>query len=362
MDPLTQGLLGAAVGEMVAGPRIGRRAMLWGALLGMSPDLDVLVAPLHAGFGEWLYHRGTTHSLWFGFVVGPVVAWLLWRWRDPDGATPLGAWVAMAVTALVTHPILDGFTPYGTQLFAPFWRERFAWNGVAIVDPFYTLPLAMGVFFAASRRFSPARRRAVLQAALVLTSVYVLAGVALNRWAEEEVRTALESEGRRVGEVRVYPTVLQPWLRHFVAHADGRVITGWQSATLPSCPAWRERATPARSERAQAVLETWEGGILEWFADGQIAIYEDETPAGTLLVIDDLRYTWASATGRSMWGVAARFDASDRLLGPVQRFERRDAALADLSGLLDAIAGRLPGREAGFRTPSSCDGSVQTAR
>ena len=72
MEPLSQALLGAATADIVAGRRLGRRALLWGALVGMAPDLDVLAAPLHAGFGEWLYHRGTTHALWFGPVVGPL--------------------------------------------------------------------------------------------------------------------------------------------------------------------------------------------------------------------------------------------------------------------------------------------------
>ena len=71
MEPLTQGLLGAVVAR-VAAPSLGRRALLWGALVGMAPDLDVLLSPLDRGFGELVYHRGTTHSLWFGFVLGPL--------------------------------------------------------------------------------------------------------------------------------------------------------------------------------------------------------------------------------------------------------------------------------------------------
>ena len=42
MDSLTQIVLGAAVGEAVLGKKIGTRAMLWGAIAGTIPDLDVL--------------------------------------------------------------------------------------------------------------------------------------------------------------------------------------------------------------------------------------------------------------------------------------------------------------------------------
>ena len=46
MDSLTQIVLGAAVGEVVLGRKIGNRAMLWGAVAGTIPDLDVMIGSL----------------------------------------------------------------------------------------------------------------------------------------------------------------------------------------------------------------------------------------------------------------------------------------------------------------------------
>ena len=43
MDTVTQIGLGAAVGEAVLGKQIGRRALLWGGICGLLPDLDVLI-------------------------------------------------------------------------------------------------------------------------------------------------------------------------------------------------------------------------------------------------------------------------------------------------------------------------------
>jgi inner membrane protein len=43
MDTVTQIGLGAAVGEAVLGRQLGRRALLWGGICGLLPDLDVLV-------------------------------------------------------------------------------------------------------------------------------------------------------------------------------------------------------------------------------------------------------------------------------------------------------------------------------
>ncbi|MGB5360641.1 MAG: metal-dependent hydrolase, partial [Eudoraea sp.] len=42
MDSLTQIVLGASVGEVVLGKKVGNKAMLYGAIAGTIPDLDVL--------------------------------------------------------------------------------------------------------------------------------------------------------------------------------------------------------------------------------------------------------------------------------------------------------------------------------
>lgn len=47
MDSVTHVVLGAALGEVVLGKKIGKQAMLWGAVAGSLPDLDIVVAPFH---------------------------------------------------------------------------------------------------------------------------------------------------------------------------------------------------------------------------------------------------------------------------------------------------------------------------
>ena len=73
MDPLTHGLLGAAYGQARHGAALGRRALVWGAVLAMAPDVDV-VLNFTGPFGEWRWHRGVTHSLFFVVLAGAYVA------------------------------------------------------------------------------------------------------------------------------------------------------------------------------------------------------------------------------------------------------------------------------------------------
>lgn len=59
MDTVTQIGLGAAAGEAVLGRQVGRRALLWGGICGLLPDLDVLV-PLGDAVRDFTYDRGAS--------------------------------------------------------------------------------------------------------------------------------------------------------------------------------------------------------------------------------------------------------------------------------------------------------------
>jgi len=355
MEPVTQALLGAATAELVAGKALRGRALGWGAIIGMSPDLDVLLGPLRDGYGEWLYHRGTTHSLWFGFVVGPLLGWTLWRWRDGGHGETLPGWIRLAIIALVTHPLLDGFTPYGTQFFAPFVRDRFAWNGVAIVDPFYTVVLAIGVAMAASRALSPETRRRGLVAGLSLSSLYLAFGLAVNQWVIRDLRSTLETEAPNIERIRAYPTIFQPWLRSFVVRTPDALYVGLHSWQEAGCPAWQKHVRPPDSPALRTVKSTWQAEMLEWFADGDVATFVHREPGGlTHLRFEDVRYSWASPNARGMWGLEARVDREGSLVGDPVRLGRAPTTSMDFERIGKLLLGRLPEATDGWQRPSSC--------
>lgn len=76
MDSLTQIVLGAAVGEVVLGRKIGNRAMLWGAIAGTIPDLDVMIGSLFMNEINGLaFHRAITHSIFFAVFFSFLIAY-----------------------------------------------------------------------------------------------------------------------------------------------------------------------------------------------------------------------------------------------------------------------------------------------
>ena len=125
MDSLTQIVLGGALAAAIAPPQHRRAALLAGAALGTLPDLDTLVLlPLGLDpVDSMTWHRGPSHSL---FVLIPLAA-LIWaafkRLGGRVAESPV-RWFWAIQLALVTHPLLDALTVYGTQLWWPHARCR----------------------------------------------------------------------------------------------------------------------------------------------------------------------------------------------------------------------------------------------
>ncbi len=75
MDSITQIVLGAAVGEVVMGKKLGNRAMVWGAIAGTIPDLDVLANFVVDDITALAFHRAISHSFFFAITAPALLAY-----------------------------------------------------------------------------------------------------------------------------------------------------------------------------------------------------------------------------------------------------------------------------------------------
>lgn len=328
MDTLTQMALGATVGQAAFHHRFGRQAALLGALGGLLPDLDVIPIAVMGPLAEWRYHRGLSHALWVGLVLGPLLGWALARVegrrrggfaRGPDPGRRQ-AFTALFVLALVTHPLLDLFTVYGTQLLAPFSSYRFALSGVPIIDPAYTLVLvaALGVGLVAPKRTRLATGAALL--GLALTTAYLFLGLAQNGRAEAEARRQLAAEGVRYDRLRVYTTVFQIWLRRVVVRTPQEVRVGFVSTWAPQPIRWTRYPVP-ESPLVARTRDTEAGRVFEWFTSEEtLATVRPAEGGGTIVELTDARYGVPGGNERGFWGLRAVFGAEGRLAGAPARF------------------------------------------
>jgi inner membrane protein len=289
----------------------------------MLPDVDVVMTAT-GPMGEWLYHRGVTHALWLQPLLGSLLGTVAWRWArrsDPARAGPPAHWRWLCVIALLSHPLLDACTTYGTQVVAPFSDRRLALDAVAIIDPVYSLLLAAAIVVGLAKGVASRRARAGAGLALALSTAYVAYGLLLNHEAEARARAELAEAEIRTADVRAYPTLLQLYLRRLVARDGDEIRVGWLSLWNPRRIQWQSfREVP--DPRVDEARRTREGRLFEWFAGGQTAATLVTTPAGAVVEIDDLRYGFPSDARHGLWGIRVRFDDAGRVVSPVERIDR----------------------------------------
>ncbi|MCJ8163563.1 metal-dependent hydrolase [Pontibacter sp. E15-1] len=173
MDSLTQIVLGASVGEAVAGRKLGNKALLWGGIAGTLPDLDILANPWLDMVEQLAFHRSLTHSFLFALLAAPLLGLLLRRVYPQQRAT-FRDWTLLFFLGFTTHALLDSCTTWGTQLFWPFSTYGVAFYNIFVVDPLYTVPFLVCVLAVAFYpRLSP-KRRYLNYAGLLLSSGYLL--------------------------------------------------------------------------------------------------------------------------------------------------------------------------------------------
>jgi inner membrane protein len=199
MDSLTQIILGAAAGEVVLGKKIGNRALLWGAIAGTIPDLDVLGGLFLNSVDNISFHRGISHSITFSVLGAFLFGWLvhkLYEFLDsrrekPRPKASLKGWQWLFFWGLFTHPILDCFTMYGTELFAPFSDARIAWATISVADPLYTIPFLICLIVASFFKRESKKRRFWNYLGIGLSSCYLLFTVVNKQLINNKFEEAL---------------------------------------------------------------------------------------------------------------------------------------------------------------------------
>jgi len=341
------------VGQAGFADRLGRRALVWGAVGGLIPDLDVLAMTSQDPFAEFIYHRGFTHSLWFGPLAGPLIGWAIWRfyrWRgrsapgEPGEPAALSAWMGLMALALLTHPLIDVFTSYGTQLLAPFSRARFALDAVAIVDFTYSGILVAGLVFGCLLHRRGKSPRATAMVALVLSWSYLGYGWWLNEEAETQIAQELVASGHPPDEVNSYPTFVQPFLRRFVARSADRVWVGLHTPLDGGATVWTEFISADSHPLVERLMKTPRGQVFTWFAMGEIVARVLPASSGFDVEIDDLRYGFPSSPELGMWGIRAFFDDDLELVTPVERTRHPGPSDLDLGALWGAMWGEFSTR------------------
>ena len=250
MDSLTQIVLGAAVAEVVLGKKVGNKALLWGAVAGTIPDLDVLTKFFVDDLTSNEWHRGISHSLFFSLVMSPILAWIvskkeriflyviiaaltvfaltlsqsfilvtavvliaglaIWgiaRMTLSNTLSTQKDWTKLFFWSLFTHPLLDAHTSWGTQLLWPLpWK--YSWNNIFVADPFYTVPFMLCLIVVLFMKRDSTWRSTVNWLGIGLSSAYMLFTLFMKYIAYTHFRDSLSEKGQEYERMSTRPTPL----------------------------------------------------------------------------------------------------------------------------------------------------------
>ena len=225
MDSVSQLALGAAVTLSTMGRRTAAwKAALWGGIAGTLPDLDAFIDHGDAILNMVL-HRSESHSLFYLTAFALPFAWVVSR-LNGEPALFRRWWLALWL-ALVTHPVLDWFTVYGTQLLLPFTSFPYAVGSLFIIDPLYTLPLLVGVVAALAMR--PDRGLAWARGGLALSTAYIAWSVVAQHQAVQNIMASPPEPHLAPDQVLVTPAPFNTLLWRAVVVTPTHYYEGYSS-------------------------------------------------------------------------------------------------------------------------------------
>ena len=204
MDSLTQIVLGAAVGEVVLGKKVGNKAMLYGAIAGTIPDFDVFASYFTDTVSALAIHRGFTHSIVFSVLFAPLFGWIVYRYETYKN---FKCWSWLFFWAFVTHPILDAHTTWGTQLFWPL-DLRLAFKNIFVIDPLYTLPFLVFLILAMRQKRTTAKRRFYNNMGLIISTSYLALTLVLKWISYTKFEAALATQNIVYSDMDTRPSPL----------------------------------------------------------------------------------------------------------------------------------------------------------
>ncbi|MDK9716074.1 MAG: metal-dependent hydrolase [Sulfuritalea sp.] len=308
MDIVTHAVMGAALAAGVASLRntgeesalaVRRRAAAIGAAAGLLPDADALIQSGGDALLVLDYHRHFTHALAFvpfGALLAAALLWPLLRRRMSFATLYL-----CSLAGYLPHPLLDACTSYGTHLWLPFSERREAWNLIAVVDPVFTLLLAVPLFLFLRRPDSKAVRWGLL-----LGLAYFGIGFMQQQRAETAAVALATSRGHQATKLSAKPSManLVLWRSLYVhegrVHADAFHLGFW-TRHYPGNSAALLDAAAARKIAAGDAKRLRDIERFRVFSDGFIV--QDRIRPG---FVGDARYAMLPTAIAPIWGLEWR--------------------------------------------------------
>lgn len=195
MDSLTHIVLGACIGEAIAGRYMDKRALFYGALAQSVPDIDFVAAFFLHGAENVVAHRGLTHSILFGLAATLFLTWLV---KSVIHKTPLpykNVFFLFAIN-IFTHLFIDTFNAYGVGLLMPFSDYRYTFHVLFVADPLFSIAPFIAFLFLVFLHKSHRRRVAWIRTGIFVSAFYLCVAIVNKQIVNSDVRHSLAQQGK----------------------------------------------------------------------------------------------------------------------------------------------------------------------
>ena len=295
--------------------------------------------PLMSGIDQLGFHRGISHSFVFAIIFAPFLGWLISRVHSTDKLSWKN-WSWLAFWSIVTHPMLDWFTIYGTQLFQPFSNYPAAIDSIFIIDPIYTLPLVAGLILCMTRDRSDRKRQRINRLTLAATTAYLLLGVVIKSHVNSVFEKSLAT--RNISHERLFsaPTPFNLLLWSGMAEDPEGQWIGLYSL-LDDTADVRFQYIPKHREQIAPYLDQPALQRLMWFSRG----YYTVTRKDSSIYFNDLRFgrsdMWLNSEGNYIFSFKLLMSdqVPDSVIDIHQLSPRLDNRTSDFTRLLQRISG-----------------------
>ncbi|RYG23742.1 MAG: metal-dependent hydrolase, partial [Chitinophagaceae bacterium] len=136
MDSITHIALGACIGDALCGQKIGKKALLIGAIAQSIPDFDFISSFWLSHAEQLLAHRGITHSFLFMLLLSPILGFVM---NKVFRQVSVPAFTLLFLIEIACHLFLDAFNNYGVGWFEPFSDVRVSFNTIYVADVLMTI-------------------------------------------------------------------------------------------------------------------------------------------------------------------------------------------------------------------------------
>jgi inner membrane protein len=284
MDSLTQIVLGAGMGELLMGRKIGNKAILLGAIAGTVPDLDVIFTSMcHDPFTKLEIHRAYSHALFTHVFLAIPFAYLCYILFKKAHSFMSFYWLWFL--GFATHALLDGFTTYGTMMFLPFSNFLYGLNNISIIDPLYTLPfMGLLIWCMFYKKDDPKRHKIALWS-IYISTAYMLLTFGFKYIAHQHFEGQLQAQNIKYDNLHTSPTIFNTILWAGTAVSDSDVYVSEYSLAQSSKET--KFGHYKRNLNEMKEFECKELNIMKWFSQNE---YFVERPTEDSLLFFNIKW------------------------------------------------------------------------